>query len=62
MKACLEDLCTKIVKFVNRGLPKNKTVNRFGVNCSTVKRYLKQLEEGSFLTPKKAPSTPPKLA
>src|SRR5215212_5883333 len=43
MKAYSLDLRLKIVEFVRRGASKSETARRFGVNRSTVKRYLKQL-------------------
>ena len=62
MKPYSVDLRTKIVESVRSGVSKTETARRFGVNRSTVKRYVKQLEEeGSLLVPKKAPGSPPKL-
>ena len=61
MKAYSLDLRTKIVESVRRGISKSETARRFGVNRSTVGRYLKRLDEGGSLAPKKAPGSPPKL-
>jgi len=61
MKAYSIDLRTKIVESVRRGLSNSETARRFGVNRSTVGRYLKQLDEEGSLIPKKAPGSPPKL-
>jgi transposase len=62
MKAYSLDLRTKIVDSVRRrGVSISETARRFGVNRSTVGRYLRQLEEGSSLAPKKAPGSPSKL-
>ncbi|MCA1718388.1 MAG: helix-turn-helix domain-containing protein [Actinobacteria bacterium] len=61
VKAYSIDLRTKIVKSVSRGVSKSETARRFGVNRSTVRRYLKQLDEEGTLVPKKAPGSPPKL-
>ncbi len=62
MKAYSIDLRTKIVDSVRRGVSKSETARRFGVNRSTVGRYLKRLdEEDGSLAPKKAPGSPPKL-
>ncbi len=46
---------------VRRGVSKSETARRFGVNRSTVKRHLKQLDEEGALAPRKAPGSPPKL-
>jgi transposase len=62
MKAYSVDLRTKIVESVKRGVSKSETARRFGVNRSTVGRYLKRLdEEDGSLAPKKAPVFRPKL-
>ena len=53
MKAYSIDLCTKIVESVRKGVAKSETARRFGVNRSTVKRYLKRLDEGDSLALKK---------
>ena len=61
MKPYSIDLRTKIVESVRSGFSKSETARRFGVNRSTVKRYVKRLEEEGSLVPKKAPGSPPKL-
>lgn len=61
MKAYSMDLRAKIVESVRRGVSKSETAHRFGVNRSTVRRYLKQLDEEGVLVPKKAPGKPSKL-
>jgi transposase len=43
------------------GRSKNETARRFGVNRSTVVRYLKWLDETACLAPKKALGSRPKL-
>ena len=55
------DLGTKIAQTVRRGVSNSETARRFGVNRSTVVRYLKRLDENGSLAPKKAPGSPPKL-
>jgi transposase-like protein len=55
MKAYSLDLRTKIVESVRRGISISETARRFGINRSTVARYLKRLDENGSLTPKKAP-------
>ena len=53
MKAYSLDLRTKIVQSVRRrGVSISETARRFGVNRSTVGRYLKQLEEDSLISKK----------
>jgi transposase len=62
MKAYSLDLRTKIVDCVRRrGVSISETARRFGVNRSTVGRYLKRLDEEGSLAPKKAPGSRPKL-
>jgi transposase len=63
MKAYSVDLRTKIVESVRRrGVSISETARRFGINRSTVGRYLKRLdEEGGSLAPKKPPGSSPKL-
>ena len=62
MKAYSLDLRTKIVNSVrSRGVSISETARRFGVNRSTVGRYLKRLDEGGSLAPKKAPGFRSKL-
>jgi transposase len=61
MKAYSIDLRTKIVNSVRRGVSKSETARRFGVNRSTVGRYLKRLDEEGSLIPRKAPGAPPRL-
>jgi|SRR5215218_439967 len=61
MKAYSVDLRTKIVESVRWGVSKSETARRFGVNRSTVKRCLKQLDEEGSVIPKTAPGCPPKL-
>ena len=61
MKAYSIDLRTKIVGSVRRGVSKSETARRFGVNRSTVGRYLKRLDEEGSLAPKKAPGSRSKL-
>jgi transposase len=62
MKAYSVDLRTKIVESVTRrDVSISETARRFGVNRSSVGRYLKRLDENGSLAPKKAPGSPPKL-
>jgi transposase len=62
VKAYSLDLRTKIVQSVRRrGISISETACRFGVNRSTIGRYLKRLDEGGSLAPKKAPGSPSKL-
>jgi transposase len=61
MKAYSLDLRTKILESVRRGVSISETARRFGVNCSTVGRYLKRLNENGSLASKKAPGSRPKL-
>jgi transposase len=61
MKAYSVDLRTKVVESVKRGISKSETARRFGLNRSTVNRYLKRFAEEGSLAPKKAPGKRSKL-
>jgi transposase len=61
MKAYSEDLRTKILEAVDRGMPKSEAAKTFGVSRSSVKRYAAARREGRPLTPKKHPGSKPKL-
>ncbi len=61
MKAYSIDLRIKIIESVKRGVSNSETARRFGVNRSTVGRYLKRLDENGSLARKKAPGSRPKL-
>jgi transposase len=61
MKAYSTDLRTKIVQSVRRVVSKSETARRFGVNRSTLGRYLKRFNVEGSLIPKKALGSPPKL-
>ena len=61
MNAYSEDLRTKIVQAIERGMGKSEAARTFGVSLSSVKRYAKLADEGRSLTPKKRPGSKPKL-
>jgi transposase len=61
MKAYSEDLRKKILRAVDRGMPKSEAARTFGVSRSSVKRYAAARREGEPLTPKKHPGSKPKL-
>ncbi len=61
MKAYSEDLRTKIVQAVERGMSKTQAARTFGVSRSSVKRYAAAASAGRALTPKKHPGSKPKL-
>jgi transposase len=48
MKACSVDLRTKVVESVGRGISKSETARRFGIDRSTVKRYVRRLDESGL--------------
>jgi transposase len=52
MKAYSVDLRTKVVESVRRGISKSETARRFGIDHSTVKRYIKRLDESGSLAPR----------
>jgi transposase-like protein len=49
MKAYSVDLRTKVVESLRRGISKSETARRFGIDRSTVKRYVKRLDESGSL-------------
>ena len=53
MRAYSEDLRTKVAESVRRGVSKSETAQEFGVDRSTVRRYLKQLDEDNSLVLRK---------
>jgi transposase len=61
MRAYSLDLRKKIVEAVKRGVPKAEAARTFGVGISSVKRYVKMVEESCSLAPKKAPGKRKKL-
>jgi|SRR5215216_399081 len=61
MKAYSEDLRTKIVQAVEKGMTKTQAAKAFGVSRSSVKRYAAAHREGEPLAPKKHPGSKPKL-
>ena len=61
MKAYSIDLRTKIVGSVKKGVSKSETARRFGVNRSTVERYLRRLDQSGSLASKRRLGQPPKL-
>jgi transposase len=61
MKAYSEDLRTKILEALDRGMPKSEAARAFGVSRSSVKRYAAARREGRSLAPRKHPGSKPKL-
>ena len=61
MKVYSVDLHTKIVEALKKGVSKSETARRFGVNHSTVHRYLKRLNHSGSLASKRRLGQPPKL-
>jgi transposase len=61
MRAYSEDLRTKILEAVDRGMPKSEAAKTFGVSRSSVKRYAAARREGRPLAPRKHPGSKPKL-
>jgi transposase len=60
-EAYSEDLRTKIVEAVEKGMTRTQTAKTFGVSRSSVKRYAAAIREGKRLAPKKHPGSKPKL-
>ncbi len=61
MKAYSVDLREKIVTAIGRRMSKAQAARTFGVGVTSVKRYVKLLEEGKPLTPGQAPDKKGKL-
>jgi transposase len=62
MDAYSEDLRRKIVEAVQqRRMNKSDAARAFGVSLSSVKRYVKAVQEGRSLSPGKAPGKSPTL-
>ena len=61
MKAYSEDLRTKIVEALQRGMNKSEAARTFGVSLSSVKRYAKLASNAQSLAPKKPPGKRLKL-
>ncbi len=61
MNAYSEDLRTKIVEAIEKGMGKSEAARTFGVSLSSVKRYAKLAEQGRSLAPKKRPGSKPKM-
>ncbi len=60
MRAYSEDLRTKIVQAVERGMPKAQAGRLFGVSVSSVKRYARLARQGLSLAPRKGGGRLPK--
>jgi transposase len=61
MKPYSEDLRTKIVEALHRGMNKSEAARTFGVSLSSVKRYAKMDRSGESLASKKPPGKSLKL-
>lgn len=61
MKAYSEDLRTKIVAAVGRGMPKIRAAHIFDVSLSSVKRYVSSARRGESLSPRKSSGRPSKI-
>ena len=53
MKAYSIYLRKKIIGSVRKGISKSEIARRFGVDRSTVKRYVKQVDDNGSFAPKK---------
>src|SRR5918994_3110203 len=56
-----EDLRKKIVRAVERGMPKAQAARTLAVSLSSVNRYANKANRGAPLAPKKSPGSAPKL-
>ena len=61
MNAYSEDLRKKIVEATERATPNTEVARAFGVDVSSVKRYVATAREGRSLAPKRRPGSKPKL-
>jgi transposase len=55
MNAYSKDLRVRVLQAVDRGLPRRRIAELFGVSLSTIKRYVRRRRQGEDLQPK--PST-----
>jgi transposase len=55
MNAYSKDLRLRVLEAVDRGLPRRRIAELFGVSLSTIKRYVRRRRQGEDLQPK--PST-----
>ena len=55
MNAYSKDLRLRVLQAVNRGLPRRRISELFGISLSTIKRYVRRRRQGEDLEPK--PST-----
>ncbi len=61
MKAYSEDLRRKVVQAVHqRGMSKSQAARLFSVSLSSVKRYVRLVDRGESLAPRKGGGRPPK--
>jgi len=61
MKPYSEDLRIKLVQAVEGGMSKSAVARLFGVSLSSVKRYLRIVQRGKSLAPRKGGGRPPKI-
>ena len=62
MKPYSEDLRVRIVRAVEDGMSKSATARLFGVSLSSVKRYMRIVQRGESLTPRRGGGRPPKAS
>ncbi len=61
MKTYSEDLRQKVVQAIEqRGISKSQAARLFGISLSSVKRYVRLVNQGKPLTPRKGGGRPPK--
>jgi transposase len=60
MNAYSEDLRTKIVEALGRGMGNSQAARTFCVSLSSIKRYAKMVEEGRSLRPRTDPAGDPR--
>ena len=61
MKPYSEDLRIRLVHAVEGGMSKSAVARLFGVSLSSVKRYLRIVQRGKSLAPRKGGGRPPKI-
>ena len=61
MNAYSEDLRTKALAALDRGMPRKEAVGTFGVSLATLKRWLKRRREGEGISPKPSPGRTPRI-
>jgi transposase len=61
MNAYSLDLRLKVLKAIDRGIPRTEVVETFGISMPTLERYLRRRRQTGDLAPKPSPGRPPSI-